>query len=132
MHVLVIGAAGMVGRKLIERLARDGACNGQTISHVTLHDVIAPASLPKAPFSFTCRTGDFAEEGEAEELIAEKPEIIFHLAAIVSGEAEVEFEKGRSEEHTSELQSRGHLVCRLLLENKNQLTEQDVLYCYIV
>src|SRR5690625_6126549 len=25
---------------------------------------------------------------------------------------------GRSEEHTSELQSRGHLVCRLLLENK--------------
>src|SRR5690625_6254952 len=27
----------------------------------------------------------------------------------------------RSEEHTSELQSRGHLVCRLLLERKNQL-----------
>src|SRR5690625_6114657 len=26
--------------------------------------------------------------------------------------------KGRSEEHTSELQSRGHLVCRLLLEQK--------------
>src|SRR2546429_6721801 len=28
--------------------------------------------------------------------------------------------KGRSEEHTSELQSRLHLVCRLLLEKKNQ------------
>src|SRR5207253_8843925 len=28
----------------------------------------------------------------------------------------------RSEEHTSELQSRGHLVCRLLLEKKNQNT----------
>src|SRR5690625_5816733 len=27
---------------------------------------------------------------------------------------------GRSEEHTSELQSRGHLVCRLLLEKKKQ------------
>src|SRR5690625_6346925 len=26
--------------------------------------------------------------------------------------------RGRSEEHTSELQSRGHLVCRLLLEKK--------------
>src|SRR5690625_7038492 len=26
----------------------------------------------------------------------------------------------RSEEHTSELQSRGHLVCRLLLEKKNK------------
>src|SRR5690625_7078311 len=28
---------------------------------------------------------------------------------------------GRSEEHTSELQSRGHLVCRLLLEKKNEV-----------
>src|SRR5437870_10274651 len=28
----------------------------------------------------------------------------------------------RSEEHTSELQSRGHLVCRLLLEKKNNIT----------
>src|SRR5207253_7058597 len=27
----------------------------------------------------------------------------------------------RSEEHTSELQSRGHLVCRLLLEKKKQI-----------
>src|SRR5690625_5474915 len=30
----------------------------------------------------------------------------------------------RSEEHTSELQSRGHLVCRLLLEKKNKTSEQ--------
>src|SRR5690625_3628529 len=32
----------------------------------------------------------------------------------------------RSEEHTSELQSRGHLVCRLLLEKKKNITD-DVL-----
>src|SRR6266702_3375987 len=31
----------------------------------------------------------------------------------------------RSEEHTSELQSRGHLVCRLLLEKKKQITEDN-------
>src|SRR5437870_9054822 len=30
---------------------------------------------------------------------------------------------GRSEEHTSELQSRGHLVCRLLLEKKNTMVD---------
>src|SRR6266702_3140221 len=30
-------------------------------------------------------------------------------------------EAWRSEEHTSELQSRGHLVCRLLLENKKNI-----------
>src|SRR5690625_6132951 len=38
------------------------------------------------------------------------------------------FRKGRSEEHTSELQSRGHLVCRLLLEKKNiTYTNHDTL-----
>src|SRR5439155_27214482 len=31
-----------------------------------------------------------------------------------------EIPKDRSEEHTSELQSRGHLVCRLLLEKKKK------------
>src|SRR5690625_7029232 len=30
------------------------------------------------------------------------------------------YSTGRSEEHTSELQSRGHLVCRLLLEKKKK------------
>src|SRR2546429_7211765 len=34
----------------------------------------------------------------------------------------------RSEEHTSELQSRLHLVCRLLLENKNTSTERPTLH----
>src|SRR3989442_8127752 len=33
----------------------------------------------------------------------------------------------RSEEHTSELQSRPHLVCRLLLEKKNTTTRQNLL-----
>src|SRR3712207_7320793 len=33
-------------------------------------------------------------------------------------------EVSRSEEHTSELQSRQYLVCRLLLEKKTQLLEQ--------
>src|SRR5690625_6861296 len=32
----------------------------------------------------------------------------------------------RSEEHTSELQSRGHLVCRLLLEKKNHVINHDL------
>src|SRR5690625_6683058 len=38
--------------------------------------------------------------------------------------AEAQQQTGRSEEHTSELQSRGHLVCRLLLEKKKTQTRQ--------
>src|SRR5439155_25419636 len=37
-----------------------------------------------------------------------------------AGEAARRTRSARSEEHTSELQSRGHLVCRLLLEKKKQ------------
>src|SRR5690625_7115901 len=39
-----------------------------------------------------------------------------------AGEAVVDL---RSEEHTSELQSRGHLVCRLLLEKKKQISSNS-------
>src|SRR5207253_6575638 len=40
----------------------------------------------------------------------------------------LDFSVVRSEEHTSELQSRGHLVCRLLLEKKKkQLRERTIL-----
>src|SRR5690625_6583523 len=35
--------------------------------------------------------------------------------------------RGRSEEHTSELQSRGHLVCRLLLEKKKNSYSTGIL-----
>src|SRR2546421_3013303 len=40
-----------------------------------------------------------------------------------------ELESVRSEEHTSELQSRSDLVCRLLLEKKKKNKRQDVLMC---
>src|SRR5690625_6331255 len=35
-------------------------------------------------------------------------------------------QRRRSEEHTSELQSRGHLVCRLLLEKKKQQSRREI------
>jgi len=42
----------------------------------------------------TCETGDLPADGETDRLIAAKPDVVFHLAAIVSGEAELDFEKG--------------------------------------
>jgi nucleoside-diphosphate-sugar epimerase len=93
-RILVIGAAGMIGRKLTERLAADRAINGQPIDEITLHDVVDPKA-PAGP-AFKARTvaSDLAAPGEAEKLLARRPDIIFHLAAIVSGEAEADFEKG--------------------------------------
>jgi D-erythronate 2-dehydrogenase len=94
LHVLVLGAAGMVGRKLSERLLRDGRLGKDDITRLTLHDVVAPAKPEKAGFPVNIVAGDFAVAGAAEKLVVGRPDVIFHLAAIVSGEAELDFDKG--------------------------------------
>jgi nucleoside-diphosphate-sugar epimerase len=94
MHILIFGAAGMVGRKLTERLVKDGGLGGREITKATLHDVVEPQAPANAPFKVRTVSSDFAEPGEAEKLVAERPDVIFHLAAIVSGEAEADFDKG--------------------------------------
>jgi D-erythronate 2-dehydrogenase len=78
VKTLVIGAAGMIGRKLVEQLDAD----------LTLHDVV--------DFQAAARTvvSDLSAPGAAQALIAERPDLIYHLAAVVSGEAEADFDKG--------------------------------------
>ncbi len=94
MHILIIGAAGMVGRKLVERLDRDAGLGGAPIDRLTLVDVIQPLVPSGFAGQVTALTADLASDGEADRLIAARPDVIFHLAAIVSGEAEADFEKG--------------------------------------
>jgi len=94
LHILVLGAAGMVGRKLTERLVRDGRLGNREITRLTLQDVVAPQNPPGNTIPAKLVTSDFADPGTAAPLVAERPDVIFHLAAIVSGEAEVEFDKG--------------------------------------
>ena len=94
MHILVLGAAGMVGRKLTERLLRDGRLGTRDITRMTLQDVAAPAKPANATIPISVVTSDFADPNTAAPLIAQRPDVIFHLAAIVSGEAEAEFDKG--------------------------------------
>lgn len=94
MHVLVIGAAGMVGRKLVEKLAADPSVFGIEVSRLTLADAFAPPVPPSLQAIATALTLDLATPGEPEKLIEGRPDVIFHLAAVVSGEAEADFDKG--------------------------------------
>src|SRR5271155_6102784 len=84
----------MVGRKLVGRLLSDGRLGTSDITRMTLHDVVAPKQPEKAGFPVETMAGDFAVPGFAEKLVADRPDVIFHLAAIVSGEAELDFDKG--------------------------------------
>jgi nucleoside-diphosphate-sugar epimerase len=93
MHILVIGAAGMVGRKLAQKLTQDGL-QGRQVTAMTLADVIAAEPPPGFHGKVSIETVDLSEPAAAERLIASRPDVIFHLAAIVSGEAELDFEKG--------------------------------------
>ena len=94
MHVAIIGAAGMLGRKLIGRIVTDGAIQGREVDRLTLLDVIAPEALPGFAGHVDARAADLSTPGEAEALVAARPDMIFHLAAIVSAEAELDFDKG--------------------------------------
>ena len=94
MRILITGAAGMVGRKLTERLAKDGQLAGRAITALDLHDVAPPASQEIPGVAVSTLTGDLADEGAPAALIMSKPDVIFHLAGIVSGEAEANFDLG--------------------------------------
>ncbi|SCB58716.1 UDP-glucose 4-epimerase [Rhizobium aethiopicum] len=94
MHVMIIGAAGMVGRKLVDRIAREPLAFGRPVTRLTLVDAFQPP-LPEAlRHVSTALTVDLAATGAADRLVESRPELIFHLAAIVSGEAEADFDKG--------------------------------------
>ena len=93
MRIAITGAAGMVGRKLTERLIADGTLNGAAIESLHLQDIV-PFEPPQASFDITAETSDLADPGVAEALAARDADMVFHLAGVVSGEAEANFDKG--------------------------------------
>tara|TARA_R110002167_G_scaffold59547_10_gene168768 strand:+ start:1669 stop:2664 length:996 start_codon:yes stop_codon:yes gene_type:complete len=92
LKILIIGGAGMVGQKLAGHLAASGLSGGP-VSELILHDVVE-AAVPAAPFPVKTLVGNIADPRQATELAALRADLIFHLAAIVSGEAEQDFAKG--------------------------------------
>ena len=94
MHILITGAAGMIGRKLIDRLVIDRALGDHIIEKLTLIDIVQPARPTGFSDHVKTRAADLAGPGVADKAIEERPDVIFHLAGVVSGEAETDFEKG--------------------------------------
>jgi nucleoside-diphosphate-sugar epimerase len=84
----------MLGRKLVERLIRDGSLGAEPISEMMLVDIVAPPPVDAGDIVVRRLTADLAEPGVADAMVDGRPTIIFDLAAVVSGEAETDVEKG--------------------------------------
>ena len=93
MRILVTGAAGMIGAKLIERLVADGALRGRAIETIHAVDVVAP-EFDGGGIAIVSEAVDFRDNASVPPLLDARPYVVFHLAAIVSGEAEADFDKG--------------------------------------
>src|SRR5690625_6325110 len=95
----------------------------RTLAHLTDcagYLAVSAATIPLGVAIVT--TTDLGRRPAFAHLISMVPPAIATVLAARAESGPLRATWGRSEEHTSELQSRGHLVCRLLLEKKNLAT----------
>lgn len=93
MHVLITGGAGFLGQKLARALVAAGTLRGAPITRLTLFDIADPTP-PVAAFPVLTVAGDIAQEETLAALFADGVDVIYHLAAVVSGAAEADFDLG--------------------------------------
>lgn len=92
MHITILGGGGFLGRKVAAQLAAGGWPGGQPVTRLTLFDLQQPPPLD-APFPVVRLAGDIVALPEAA--IPPGTDVIFHLAAVVSAQAEADYDLGR-------------------------------------
>jgi len=93
MRVLILGGGGFLGKRLASELLVNGGLAQGELSHLTLMDFAFPDDMPEDS-RLECIKADFSDESAIRKVLQQHPEVIFHLAAIVSGEAEKNLDLG--------------------------------------
>src|SRR3712207_1131454 len=95
MKITILGGGGFLGRKLAQRLAEDGTLAGKgPVTGLTLFDMVDPPAPAGAPFPVRCLAGDVAEPAQVAAAIPPDTAVVVHLAAVVSAQAEADFDLG--------------------------------------
>ncbi len=99
MKVIVTGGTGFIGRRIVTALLARKRMTGPgdesvPIDRVVAFDVAAPEPALSADPRLDVVTGDISDPATATRLIDDDTGVVFHLAAIVSGEAEANFDLG--------------------------------------
>jgi nucleoside-diphosphate-sugar epimerase len=94
MKILIMGGAGMIGQKLLNLILSNPKLRNKQITEITLFDIIDSPYPSDSKIPIIVKSGDISNQKTSVDLVSSKPDIIFHLAAIVSGQAEQEFDLG--------------------------------------
>src|SRR6202790_3827201 len=99
MKVVITGGPGFIGKKLAQRLLARGSLIGPDgkdtpIDELVLFDVAAPHPPLRADNRLKVVTGDIADPATVRQLIDKRTASVFHLAAVVSGQAEADTDIG--------------------------------------
>jgi len=94
MHIAITGAAGFLGQRLVKQLVDLGELDGRAIRRLTLIDQVEPPALDAGEIEVVSRALDITTSGELDGVLAERPDVIFHLAAVVSSAAEADLDLG--------------------------------------
>ena len=93
MKIVITGGGGFIGSRLAKALLARGTLAAEKIARLTLVDQAFPAGLPGDP-RLTTLAGDISDPKFAARAIAPDTASVFHLAAVVSGAAEADFDLG--------------------------------------